>query len=105
MRLFPCLACSCVLLGSLAAQQEVPQPFQVAPQALSASGADTATEAAHLDKLAPENGPSETHAGENTGSGGGAAPVPEPGALFLVGTGLLGVALTARLRRRDRRPQ
>jgi len=32
----------------------------------------------------------------------GAAPVPEPGALFLVGTGLLGVAVTARLRRRPR---
>jgi hypothetical protein len=28
------------------------------------------------------------------------APIPEPGTLMLVGTGLVGVALTARLRRR-----
>jgi len=39
--------------------------------------------------------------GSGTPGGGGSAPVPEPGALFLVGTGLLGVALTARLRRRS----
>ena len=31
-----------------------------------------------------------------------AAPVPEPSALFLVGTGLVGLALTKRWRRRKR---
>lgn len=31
---------------------------------------------------------------------GGATPVPEPSTFLLVGSGLVGVALTARLRRR-----
>ncbi|MFY9344890.1 MAG: PEP-CTERM sorting domain-containing protein [Planctomycetota bacterium] len=38
----------------------------------------------------------------DSGGGEGSAPIPEPSTLLLVGTGLLGVALTARWRRRSR---
>ncbi len=34
------------------------------------------------------------------GGSGGGGPIPEPSTLLLVGTGLVGVALTTRLRRR-----
>lgn len=34
----------------------------------------------------------------------GSGPVPEPSTLLLVGSGLLGVAITARLRRRRKQP-
>jgi hypothetical protein len=35
-----------------------------------------------------------------SGLGGGGQPVPEPGTLLLVGSGLVGVALANRIRRR-----
>ena len=48
--------------------------------------------------------PSQGHPGEGgPGKGGGnpAEPVPEPGTMFLLGTGLSGVAIYQRRRRRE----
>jgi hypothetical protein len=47
--------------------------------------------------------PVSSHASLHPGGGGGGGPIPEPSTLLLVGTGLVGVALTSRLRRRARK--
>ncbi|MCR9245741.1 MAG: PEP-CTERM sorting domain-containing protein [bacterium] len=110
MRLPPCLA-NLVLLGSLMAQGTEREPIPAKPPTpVSAADAGTVMPTGS-DSAAPAQDPTSRKAGEASAAAApgnepeepdGAAPVPEPSALFLVGTGLLGVAVTARLRRRER---
>lgn len=116
MRLLPCLACSISLLGPALAQagerQPTPsEPVEPVPAVISsrsfsanspATGVGGSPSYGQGDE-ASAPAPFEDEPPAAGGGAGGSAPVPEPSALFLVGTGLLGVALTARLRRRERR--
>lgn len=105
MRLVPCTV-ACWLVASLCyAQQAPPAPTTDAPAAsarrepappVSPNGEHPASGSVPTEDKA--GNPGEPGAGQ---PGGHASPVPEPSTLFLVGTGLVGVALT--VRRRPRR--
>lgn len=83
------------LLIGLAAE---PAAAQVTAS-LDSSRAAPATQAAPLHAQ-PVHAQSVNAPHPDRGGTDGAQPIPEPSTLLLVGTGLLGVALTARWRRR-----
>lgn len=96
MRLLPCLA-TCLFLAGVCRSQEQRPPPPIADGGITSSRLARDSASAKAPLSAPGNGSAPV--GDPAGT---AAPVPEPSALFLVGTGLLGVAITSRLRRRGR---
>ncbi len=94
MRLLFSLAVCCTLLGPLWAQDGQKQPNK--PLVIQPARPQDAPSYGR-EPTPPISTPPGPTGGE------GSAPVPEPSALFLVGTGLLGVAVTTRLRRRRER--
>ncbi len=97
MRLIVSLACCCLLVAT-ATTQTPPRPIANRSTIPSEPGLASKNTSSPTDGVALD---ARHQAGGEPG-GDGAAPVPEPSALFLVGSGLLGIAITARLRRRER---
>ena len=119
MRLAPCFAASWLALGLCPAQQAVPTPAQPKNAPLEQHEETAVDRSSNAGGESPRSsypastlgnsavGGSSTRessaAANQQGQGNGghhASPVPEPGTLLLVGTGLVGLALTVRRHRR-----